>query len=261
MSLTPTDTTLLGPASKVYASDIAAAFTASFLVSPWVTVVDKGILQNASGAVKLSVAVRKGFTELFLTPHRFFARKEFYFIWGVYFGTYAAANTIDSFCQRRSHSPEIPKFLGTSGANMILCIAKDRAFTQMFGTKAPSHLPFGTYACFVSRDCLTIGASFNMPKVVAQYLHRHYDFSEKNAQVFAQLTAPMAIQLISTPLHLLGLDLYNNPQWTIAQRATFLKREYFKSTFARCCRIFPAFGIGGVGNTHFRKTFRTSWVE
>jgi hypothetical protein len=36
-----------------------------------------------------------------------------------------------------------------------------------------------------------------------------------------------------------------------------VRSEYAKSVAARIARIGPAFGLGGVGNTAFRKKFRT----
>ncbi|CAM9732604.1 unnamed protein product [Choristocarpus tenellus] len=72
------------------------------------------------------------------------------------------------------------------------------------------------------------------------------------------MVCPAAVQFLSTPLHLLGLDLYNNPKNLPAQRVSFITREYAASVTARIARIGPAFGIGGVGNTAFRKYFRST---
>lgn len=42
----------------LYAADTAAALSASFLVSPLITIVDRAIMQNASGAMKMGDSVR-----------------------------------------------------------------------------------------------------------------------------------------------------------------------------------------------------------
>lgn len=71
----------------------------------------------------------------------------------------------------------------------------------------------------------------------------------------AQFVAPAAVQLISTPLHLLGLDLYNRDGavgWK--ERARKVRVDWLKSSFARMARIVPAFGVGGVVNTGVRKS-------
>jgi hypothetical protein len=122
----------------------------------------------------------------------------------------------------------------------------------MFGLKPPSKLPISTYALFGSRDALTIAASFTIPPMMARSL-QNQGYSEEFSLNAAQLSCPVAIQLFSTPMHLTGLDLYNNPQHTTSERMAFVGREYVKSALARMCRIFPAFGIGGVLNRKLRK--------
>ena len=69
----------------------------------------------------------------------------------------------------------------------------------------------------------------------------------------AQFLAPAAMQLFSTPLHLLGLDMYNRRHMTWSERFQKVKAEWGMSTLARMCRIVPAFGVGGVVNAAMRK--------
>lgn len=72
----------------------------------------------------------------------------------------------------------------------------------------------------------------------------------------AQFVTPAAVQLVSTPLHLLGLDLYNRPGVAVGGtdgRAAKVLRDWAKSSAARMCRIVPAFGVGGVVNTKCRR--------
>jgi hypothetical protein len=71
----------------------------------------------------------------------------------------------------------------------------------------------------------------------------------------AQFVAPAMVQFISTPLHLVGLDLYNRPGVGWGERLGLLKRAYLTSSFARIMRIVPAFGVGGVVNTDVRSKF------
>jgi len=75
----------------------------------------------------------------------------------------------------------------------------------------------------------------------------------------AQFLAPAAVQVVSTPLHLLGLDLYNRPHKegkgavSIASRTAKVLKDWAPSFAFRVCRIVPAFGVGGVVNTNMRK--------
>jgi hypothetical protein len=67
----------------------------------------------------------------------------------------------------------------------------------------------------------------------------------------------MSVQVVSTPFHLSGLDLYNNPGRSGAERLVALGRQYPVSTLARMGRICPAFGIGGLGNKYIRGRIRS----
>ena len=144
------------------------------------------------------------------------------------------------------------KFIATSVMNMGVCIYKDRTFTRMVGVTTTRALPMFTYFCFAARDSMTVAASFNAPAYFGAWLQENYSMDQSNSKITAQLLCPALVQFISTPLHLLGLDLYNRPDATLAQRAGLIRKVYFKSAIARVGRIGPAFGIGGVGNTYFR---------
>lgn len=75
-----------------------------------------------------------------------------------------------------------------------------------------------------------------------------------SGQTMAQFIAPASVQLISTPFHLLGLDLYNrgiNFSW--GSRWEAVKKNWGISAVARICRIVPAFGVGGVVNAKVRQ--------
>lgn len=69
----------------------------------------------------------------------------------------------------------------------------------------------------------------------------------------AQFMTPAAVQLVSTPLHLLGLDLYNRQGVGANERIARVVRDWAKSSFARMGRIIPAFGVGGVVNMKVRR--------
>ena len=71
----------------------------------------------------------------------------------------------------------------------------------------------------------------------------------------AQFLAPAAVQVLSTPVHLLGLDFYNrNGTTTMMERWHVVRRAWFISCVARLGRIIPAFGVGGVVNSGVRRS-------
>lgn len=182
----------------------------------------------------------------------------------VYSGTYLTANTLDTASSTLYNQPAetttagVPKFVTTSGTNMSLGLIKDSQFAKMFGPKTSVKrvIPPATYALFALRDSMTIFASFNLPPLIAPLLPLS-EGVEKNISraSTAQFLAPAAIQLASTPLHLLGLDLYNRSArlgW--GARWTKVRKDWFMSSLARMCRIIPAFGVGGVVNARVRKS-------
>ncbi len=53
IGITSEESGQLFPLKGYLVCDVASALSASFLVSPAITIIDRGIIQNASGAVKV----------------------------------------------------------------------------------------------------------------------------------------------------------------------------------------------------------------
>lgn len=211
----------------------------------------------------MAESFRASLSTLLLRPHKFLVSRPFRLILMLYGGTYLTANTLDTFKSSIHDRPAsstttgTSKFAATSAANISLCVYKDSQFAQMFGTVSPRPIPPVSYALFAARDSLTVFASFNLPSIIAPQLPMG-EAAEKyvSRASAAQFLAPAAIQLISTPMHLLGLDLYNrNGGTTFAERMAKVRVDWLKSSVARMCRIVPAFGVGGVVNNGLRRRF------
>lgn len=210
----------------------------------------------------MAESIQASVKQLLLRPHRFLTSRPFLLIYLLYGGTYLTANTLDTFkstIDNKSASATtrgFAKFSATSAANLSLCLYKDSQFTKMFGTVSARPIPPITYALFMTRDALTVFASFNLPPVVAPRLPISDDFAERymSRASAAQFLIPASMQFISTPLHLFGLDLYNrNGDTTFMERLRKVRMDYFKSVLARMARIVPAFGLGGVVNNGMRR--------
>ncbi|EPR58675.1 hypothetical protein TGPRC2_216660 [Toxoplasma gondii TgCatPRC2] len=357
--------------------DAAAACLASFGVSPFVTVIDRSIVQGAAGRRRLWDAIGSGLRDLAVRPLHVLSGRDFRIVFGVYAGTYFVANSAATLGRELllpEATAELFKFLSTTAANMYLCIRKDIIFAQLFGaanaspsasSPSPCHgvagrgasavgavenavkatsrkFPMVSTLLFVSRDALTIAASFNAPAYLAAWLTRraaaddlrrrrgssesaaigsdleadmqmtreerreaahadgriptmpqaHRDWmgsdrddpvaagggesvgaaleekrvwhrfvhrlaAEKSfADSTAQLICPVLVQFLSTPLHLLSLDIYNKPGQSGMQRAKFVVGAYAGTVAARASRILPAFGIGGILNAKTKEALR-----
>ncbi|KAI9101032.1 hypothetical protein DFS34DRAFT_578360 [Phlyctochytrium arcticum] len=241
------------PITQTLAVESAAALTSAALVAPIITIIDSAIFRNGSGTEPLAQGLVSGVKHLMTRPLHFVRQPACTFMFAVYGGTYITANWIQSICDHEGWDWFYPKFVGTSIANVGLCVAKDICFTRWFGSGSPKPVPWSSYGLYTTRDCMTIFASFNLPPVLSAKLSQNFGFEPRRADVIAQLLTPCAVQFLSTPLHLLGMDLYNRPTASASERGSFIRREYAKSTSARIGRIFAAFGIGGVANQAFRR--------
>ncbi|CAK7270078.1 hypothetical protein SEPCBS57363_003919 [Sporothrix epigloea] len=268
------------------AADAASGFTAASLVAPIIAIIDRSIMENASGANTLAGSLRSSFTTLFRHPQQILLGKPFFLICLLYGGTYFTANVIDTASSTAHNRPAshvtagAAKFAASSATNIGLCIYKDQVFVRMFGPPGaiPRPVPLPSYMLFALRDCMTIFASFNIPPRLGPWLNERFgmgDASATNAllrnlsgQTVAQFAAPALTQFVSTPVHLLGLDLYNRA-WqkagtsngsgpaTWSDRFAAVRKISFASSVARIGRIVPAYGIGGVVNMKMRKLLMT----
>ncbi|WBW73983.1 mitochondrial membrane protein, conserved protein [Schizosaccharomyces osmophilus] len=242
--------------------DAMAATTASALVSPFILTIDRSIVENTSGRSSLLQSVAHSFKRILSRPHSFIFSLPFALVFSIYSGTYMTANTIDTIDNIRYNNPVFKaettgfvKFTSVTAANSGLSILKDSFFTKFWGTGTPRPLGWQSYGLYGLRDALTIAFSFNVPPMIAPYL--------PGGLVTAQLATPCIVQLVSTPLHLMALDIYNRggPNISVANRIAQIRKNLLKSTFARVVRILPAFGFGGVTNRKLRTTYLDALQE
>ncbi|KAK4098311.1 hypothetical protein N658DRAFT_455343 [Parathielavia hyrcaniae] len=249
-------------------ADLISAASAAVLVAPIISIIDRSIMENASGRRSLTDSLKSSLRTLLLHPQRVILSKPFALIFALYGGTYLTANTLDTATSTARSLPAThvtsgtSKFAASSAANIGLCIYKDQVFVRLFGPPgiigAPRPVTLPSYLLFAARDCMTIFASFNVPPLLGPVLSRRFgDQMQRYAsgQTVAQFAAPAAVQLFSTPVHLLGLDIYNRPGvaggWR--DRWTAVRMNWAVSTAARVCRIVPAFGVGGAVNVKVRR--------
>lgn len=230
-------------------ADVAAAVVSSFAVSPIITIVDRSIVLTANGQATLGASVTAGFKSMVSSPARFVMGREFLWVWGLYGATFCIANFIATACDEMKANSAMPKFVGTTVVNMPSCIAKDAAFARMFGAGARlGAVPALSYALFTVRDCITIAAGFTMPEGISEQMQAKTGWAKDVTDNMAQLMCPGMMQFVTTPLHLLGLDLYNNPSAALGARRAQLAKHYTSSVALRFGRVGAAFGIGGVAN-------------
>ena len=100
----------------------------------------------------------------------------------------------------------------------------------------------------VLRDVLANAGGFTLPPFVEPLLEGRV----ADPKTTAQLLVPAAINLVSSPVHLLGLSLYNNPGFGALEHVAGVAAVYVTVTGTRILKGFCAFGIGGVSNLYLR---------
>ncbi|OAG09225.1 uncharacterized protein CC84DRAFT_1202024 [Paraphaeosphaeria sporulosa] len=265
------------------AGDVSAAFLSATLISPILTAIDRAVVENVSSTTRpLSIALKENILCTYRHPKRFFAAKPFFYMWTLYAVTYTTANSVNTLTTTfmdKSHEilAKSITFVVTCTVNVPLGVWKDIRFVQTFGGRPtpppkgpvntspnsiktspppqnPTKFPISVAATFLARDALTILGSFTLPPMLS---HR-IPIADPAAQMAAaQLLVPVLSQVVATPVHLLGLDLYSNPEkGERGQRVGRIRRGLLGTTAVRCARIVPAFGVGGIVNTGLREWFR-----
>ena len=240
--------------------ETSIAIAASLMVSPLVAVIDQAITSNASGREKLLPSLVTSFKSIFANPVRFFKSPPLLIMSGVYTGTYAVANCVDAIFERSDLDSSRAKLIASSGTNITLINLKDIAYARMFGQGAPRPFPKISMGLFALRDGFTITASFSsLPSILSEQIFKPLGFPSPDT--LGMLAAPMSVQVLTTPLHLLGLDLYNRDRASSQDRMSFIRKEYLATAIFRMARALPAFGIGGVVNKQLRMQGKELIIE
>ncbi|OKL62508.1 hypothetical protein UA08_02751 [Talaromyces atroroseus] len=256
---------------------------------------NRAIIEKASKGISIRHTLTTCLSSMVRKPAGFFLSTPFILIYTLYSGTYLTANAIDTVTSTLRNqpfatvTPGTAKFLTTTTVNMAICVYKDARFAKLFGpssspstqchpsaaptsisttstaaagtavattiTKQPPKIPKTSFTLFCLRDSVTIFASFNIPPLIAPSIPDFIASTPGMKAAMAQFACPALMQFVSTPMHLLGLDLYNRqPPGGLGWRERLLRirRDYIVSSFARMGKIVPAYGVGGVVNVRMR---------
>jgi len=259
------------PAVLDAAVAVGAGAVAAAAVAPFLTSVDRAVVSAAAGRApggSLFRALAANAAEFVTRPAAAFGSRAVWLVAGVYAATYAAANLSDVAAERSARATASQKaagkFVATTGANMAGSVLKDAAFARMYGAGATAAaaaaaassspaaaVPAASYALFAARDCLTVGGAFFVPAALRDALVNARVFEPSDASsaaAVAQLVSPPLMQVVCTPMHLLALDLVNQPAAAAAARVARLKNATPAALLARSLRMLPAYGIGGLLN-------------
>ncbi|KAI1093933.1 hypothetical protein F5B19DRAFT_95220 [Rostrohypoxylon terebratum] len=268
--------------------DLAAAATAAASISPIITAADRAVVENVSTGRPLIRTLAKHLLCPFTNPRRFFASRPVFVVWTLYATTYFTANTSETLIDGFLH-PEhkaLTGFLISSAVfvvNTPLGVWKDVKFAQYFGNRittssdpktsksgssavtaaaagralVPRGTPLSVSAAFLARDIITVFGIFAIAPHVSAIIPDSIAHTAQAKADVAQLIVPAATQIVATPAHLLGLDLYNRPETTgLLDRIGGARRKLLSTMTMRAARLIPAWGVGIILNNHLRATYR-----
>ncbi|CAG8947907.1 unnamed protein product [Penicillium salamii] len=279
--------------AELLAADVVVAAGSATLITPAVMIFDRLVVEKSFYNQPMFPAFRRHLWFSITQPATFLTSRPSLLVWSLYTATFATANATETILGKWYPEIDhaiagMTTFATTFIVNSSVGIWKDVKFAQLFGqpktsttptpttptptttttTPSPSsttaspktarsigrtRIPLATYSAFLLRDGLTIFGSFSLPAMVSASIPDSVASQEYLKILIAQLAIPASIQLISTPIHLLGLDLYNRPQvMPSKERIGRVSRDWISASLLRMCRIIPAFGIGGFVNTEGR---------
>ena len=73
-----------------------------------------------------------------------------------------------------------------------------------------------------------------------------------------QVSFPLIVQLITTPCHLYGLDVYNEKSSSFGARMSRISGKYVSTVGLRMIRMFPPWSVGLVANREIGKYIRNN---
>jgi hypothetical protein len=237
--------------------DIIAGMVTGFAVSPTNAILDRSVIEYANGKQTVKEGVKSGIMRLVASPLDFITSYKFRWMYFVYLMTY----TVNNLTDHSSIIPEVPiplqNLMMTFSINTFCGILKDKAYIQHFGASQAKVFPATTLALLFFRDIITVASAFTLPQIFAKSLESKLGVSERGSLTIAQLASPLLVQVIVTPLHLFGLDIYNREGKKFGDRVKYLKGLYSNTLGMRMVRFMPAYGIGGIINNELRKSMKS----
>mmetsp|Transcript_53402 Transcript_53402/g.100407 ORF Transcript_53402/g.100407 Transcript_53402/m.100407 type:complete len:253 (-) Transcript_53402:39-797(-) len=238
------------------AGDVAAATIAAGIVAPFVAACDKAIAEAASGQTTVWKSTFKSLGELARSPVTFLGQPAFRILWVMYGGTYAAANLFTSYEEISQTSKPLMKTGSIFCVNASLSLWKDSQFAKLFSGKPPAPVPKPALVTWYARDFISMGVIFVAPPIVARHLHESMGVEKRTADVTTQFCLPLLLQPFVAPLHLYGYVLYNDPNASVSQQMTVMRREIAGAVQMRLARCVAPYSIGTNVNKAIRKALK-----
>lgn len=227
--------------------EIFAGITCSFIISPIMSIIDISIIKSQLHKENIGKSISNQIVYYSNNKHKFI--KPLSVMNLVYSSTYCTANLTELYCKKKKIDYKLPTLLSTSLVNIISISYKDMIYSRILNSQIKT-FPMKCNLLFAFRDILTINSCFIWKKDIMNYLDPY--MMHNKSEIITSILVPSCIQVISTPIHILAIDMYEKPKSTIVDRLTNIKSCYIFILTGRIMRTIPAFGIGGFMNNMIR---------
>lgn len=228
--------------------EVFAGVTSSLIISPIMTLIDISIIKSQLHKQTLSKSITENIT--FYSANKRSFLKPLVTMNTVYSTTYCTANLTELFCKKQGIDYKLPTLLATSAANILTIMYKDSTYSKLIKKQQSTKFPIKSNMLFAVRDMSTIMTCFIWKKDVVSYMDRY--MAHNKSEVLASIFMPSLIQVFSTPLHILAIDIYEHPKHSLKERIQRIPSIYRSVLLGRVIRAVPAFGIGGFINDMLR---------
>jgi len=179
--------------------------------------------------------------------------------WLTFSGTYAVANVVRSICTVRQLPPAVYVWLFTTVVQCVIMCLKDAFLT---GGIAP---PLAAVVVWILRDLSFSLVVFVLPDPLSRWFTSKGVTSVAGVPIqdLLQILLPQPLQLITSPLHFLGVSYVAaataHRQLSLAQHLHTAFREFWLRVGIRCARVLVPYCFGAVANRRLRSFFETSF--
>lgn len=229
------------------AYEIFCGLTSSLVVAPFMTIIDSSIIKSQLNKIEFKKAIIETSSDYLNKKNSFV--KPFGIMFFVYSSTYSTANLVEYYCKKNNIDYKIPTILATSLVNVCTIAYKDKEYSKIFNN-GYNKFPRISYGLFAIRDMMTIYSSFIFKKDFVNFLHKY--IPANTADFISSLILPISAQILSTPIHIVAIDLYQRPNTNNPDRISNIKKMYNSVCTGRIIRVIPAFCIGGFINDMLR---------
>ena len=242
---------------KRFLLDTISGSLAAITISPIVNIIDASVTSSQSGKQKIIPCLKNYTSFMIKNPYKYITQPIFFWSFSVYALTYSINNCVESYCDIKKINNFLPKFIIVSSFNLTISLFKDAAFAKFFGVKLPTNVPLRSYLCWVMRDVIAMTNAFIIPERIVKLIQNNYGKNNKeinfNVESRVQMCVPLLNIIMTTPVNLLGLDIYNNHSSKVKDRIIRVGKNYPKVIPLTFCRMSSAYGIGGMNNINLRR--------